>query len=216
MASFRVARAPADVLASSSVSMSMDSGTPSFFTPSSSAVRPQRSSDSVKTSLAFLKVPSSRAICSTVSTMTRLNSSASSAGTVEKAAVRLTSAIGVDLQDVRVRLGGVGADGEADRLAHFVFARARCPGTCQVALGSVGVAGGEVGRQVAEERGLLVERPLLVLPARDDLLFDGHVASSIYLRPRRPNRIRHRLRDPWASRAPRRGARSSASSTSLP
>src|SRR4029079_6235605 len=51
-ASLSCARAPAEVCASSSVSSSMASGTPSFLTPSSSAVSPHRSSDSVKTSLA--------------------------------------------------------------------------------------------------------------------------------------------------------------------
>src|SRR6266436_553663 len=48
---------------------------------------------SVNTILARVNVPSSRAICSTVSTITRLIASASSAGTVENAAVRLTSAM---------------------------------------------------------------------------------------------------------------------------
>src|SRR5438132_1660461 len=93
-------------------------------------------------------------------------------GTVENAAVRLISAIGPHLQDVRVRLRRVRANGEADRLAHFVLAGARCPGTCQVALRSVGVAHGEVRREVAEVRGLGVERPLRVLPACDDLFFE--------------------------------------------
>src|SRR6266550_2091570 len=73
--------------------MSSCSGTPSRLTPSSSAVSPQRSSDSVKTIRAFLKAPSSWASCCTVSTITRWISSASAAGTVENAAVRLTSAI---------------------------------------------------------------------------------------------------------------------------
>src|SRR5436309_1430945 len=116
--------------------------------------------------------PSPLPISCTVSTMTRLISSASAVGTVENAAVRLTSAIGPHLQDVRVRLRRVRANSEADRLAHFVLAGARCPGTCQVALRSVGVAHGEVRREVAEVRGLGVERPLLVLPARDDLFFE--------------------------------------------
>src|SRR5437879_3719563 len=120
--------------------MSIWSGTPSRFTPSSSAVRPQRSSDSVKTSLARLNVPSSWATCCTVSTMTRLISSASAAGTVENAAVRLISAIGPDRQDIGVGLRRVGPDGEADRLAHLVLAGPRCPGTCQVALRSMGIA----------------------------------------------------------------------------
>src|SRR6185369_1082918 len=105
---------------------------------------------------ARLNVPSSCASCWTTSTMTRFSSSASPAGTVENAAVSSTSAI-VDLEDVRVRLRRVRPDREADRLAHFVLARTRCPGTCQVALRSVGVAGGEVRRQVTEERRLLVE-----------------------------------------------------------
>src|SRR5207249_5984206 len=131
-----------------------------------------RSSDSVKTSFARLNVPSSWAICWTVSTMTRLISSASAVGTVENAAVRLTSAIGPHLQDVRVRLRRVRANSEADRLAHFVLAGARCPGTCQVALRSVGVAHGEVRREVAEVRGLRVEGTLLVLPARDHFLLE--------------------------------------------
>src|SRR5256885_15552335 len=104
--------------------------------------------------------------------MTRLISSASPAGTVENAAVRLTSAIGPHLQDVRVRLRRVRTNGEADRLAQLVLTGTRCPGTCQVALRSVGVADREVRRQVAEVRGLRVERPLLVLPARDDFLFE--------------------------------------------
>src|SRR5439155_627189 len=95
--------------------MSIWSGTPSRFTPSSSAVSPHRSSDSVKTSFARLNVPSSWAICPTVSTMTRLISSASATGTVEKAAVRLTSSIGPHLQDVRMRIPCVRANGKADR-----------------------------------------------------------------------------------------------------
>src|SRR5262245_27129755 len=73
--------------------MSIWSGTPSRLMPSSSAVSPQRSSDSVNTILARLKLPSSRAICSTVSTITGFISPASAAGTVENAAVKLTSAI---------------------------------------------------------------------------------------------------------------------------
>src|SRR5262245_17409081 len=153
--------------------MSICSGTPSRLMPSSSAVSPQRSSDSVKTSLATLNVPSSRAICSTVSTSTRLISSCSTAGTVENAAVSLTSAIGPYLEDIGMRLGRVGADGEADGLAQLVLAGPGCPGTCQVALGSVGVAHGQVGRQVAERRRLGIEGALLVLPARDDFLFQS-------------------------------------------
>src|SRR5207244_11254479 len=109
---------------------------------------PHRSSDSVKTSFARLKVPSSWATCCTVSTMTRLISSASPAGTVENAAVRLTSAIGPHLQDVRVRLRRVRTNGEADRLAQLVLTGTRCPGTCQVALRSVGV---EIGRASCRE-----------------------------------------------------------------
>src|SRR5262245_44396109 len=153
--------------------MSICSGTPSRLMPSSSAVSPQRSSDSVKTSLATLNVPSSRAICSTVSTSTRLISSCSTPGTVENAAVSLTSAIGPHLEDIGMRLGRVGADGEADGLAQLVLAGPGCPGTCQVALGSVGVAHGHVGRQVAERRRLGIEGALLVLPARDDFLFQS-------------------------------------------
>ena len=79
----------AEVWASSRMSRSSGRGTPSFFTPSSSAVSPQRSSDSVNTSLARANVPSSRAICSTISTSSRLIASASPAGTDENAAVRL-------------------------------------------------------------------------------------------------------------------------------
>src|SRR5712691_6355285 len=104
--------------------------------------------------------------------MTRLISSASAAGTVEKAAVRLTSAIGPHLQDVRVRLRRIRANGEADRLAQLALTGTRCPGTCQVALRSVGVTDREIRRQVAEVRGLGVERPLFVDPDRDDLLFE--------------------------------------------
>src|SRR5262249_39544221 len=81
-------------------------------------------------------------------------------------------AVGVDLQNVGVRFGRVGPDREADRLAHFVLARAALPGTCQVALRSVGVADGQVGRQIAEGSRLRIERALLVFPARDDLLFE--------------------------------------------
>src|SRR2546428_13744220 len=104
--------------------------------------------------------------------MTRLISSASPAGTVENAAVRLTSAIGPHLQDVRVRLRRVRTNGEADRLAHLVLTGTRCPGTCQVGLRSVGVADREVRRQEAEVRGLGVGRTILVRPVRDDVLFD--------------------------------------------
>src|SRR6266849_2584675 len=92
--------------------MSSWSGTPSRFTPSSSAVRPQRSSDSVKTIFAFLKLPSSCASCCTVSTMTRLISSASVAGTVENAAVRLTSAM-IPLPLAKVIVAGTSATGSA-------------------------------------------------------------------------------------------------------
>src|SRR5262245_22464134 len=152
----------------------MESGTPSRLMPSSSAVRPQRSSDSVNTSFARLKPPSSRASCSTISVRRRLIASASSPGIVEKAAVRLTSAIFPDLQDVRVRLRRVRPDREADRLTHLVLGRPVGPGARQVARRSVGVAGREVGYEVAEERGLLIQRPLLVLPAGDDFLFERH------------------------------------------
>src|SRR6266705_4012460 len=154
--------------------MSSWSGTPSRFTPSSSAVSPQRSSDSVKTSFAFLKLPSSCASCCTVSTMTRLISSASVAGTVENAAVRSTSAIGPDRQNIGVRLRRVRPDGKADRLTQLVLARSRCPGTCQVALRSVGVADGEVGREITKERRLRIQCALFVLPTRDDVLFEHH------------------------------------------
>src|SRR5262245_11150167 len=73
--------------------MSMESGTLSFFTPSSSAVRPQRSSDSVNTTRARAKPRSSWAICSMISVSRRLMASCSGAGTLENAAVRLTSAM---------------------------------------------------------------------------------------------------------------------------
>src|SRR5437660_12280455 len=102
--------------------------------------------------------------------MTRLISSASPAGTVENAAVRLTSAIGPHLQDVRVRLRRVRTNGEADRLAQLVLTGTRCPGTCQVALRSVGVADREARRPVPGGRGLPVAPPPLVRPARDELL----------------------------------------------
>src|SRR3990170_783610 len=158
--------------------MSSWSGTPSFFTPSSSAVRPQRSSDSVKTTFARVKLLSSWAICSMVSVSSRLIASCSGPGTVEKAAVRRISAMIdlrlwglVHLEDVGVGLGGVGPDREADGLAHLVLRRAGGPGTCQVTLGSVGVAGGQVGRQVAQVRRLGVEHALLEFPRRDHPLF---------------------------------------------
>ena len=57
-----------------------------------------------------------------------------------------------------MRLGGIGPDGEADRLAHLVLARSRSPGARQVTLGSVGVARGQVRREVAEVRRLGIER----------------------------------------------------------
>src|SRR5262245_60474552 len=91
--SFNWARAPADVWASSSCSSSSASGTPCLFTPSSSAVSPQRSSDSVKTILARVKLLSSCASCSIVSFSKRLMASWSGAGTVENAAVNVISAI---------------------------------------------------------------------------------------------------------------------------
>src|SRR4029453_11374588 len=84
-------------------------------------------------------------------------------------------ALGPDAQDVGVRLRRVGADGEGDGLTHLVLGGSAVPGTCQVALRSVRVADGEVGGQVAEERGLGIERAFLVLPGRDDLLFERHV-----------------------------------------
>ena len=77
-------------------------------------------------------------------------------------------------QDIRVRLGRVGPDRERDGLAHLVLAGSAVPGTCQVALGSVGVADREVRGQVAEERGLGIERAFLVLPGCDHLLFERH------------------------------------------
>src|SRR5207247_4512381 len=154
--------------------MSMASGTPSRLMPSSSAVRPHRSSDSVNTSFARLKPLSSRASCSTTSVMRRLIASASSPGIVEKAAVRLTSAIVPGFQDVGVRLRGIRADGKADRLTHLVLRRSRCPGARQVARRSAGVAGREIGDELAEERDLRIERALRVLPARDDLLLERH------------------------------------------
>src|SRR5262245_53711070 len=92
-ASLSWARAPARAWASSSCARSSCSGTPSFLTPSISAVRPQRSSDSVNTSLARVKVLSSWAICSTVSVRRRLIASWSGPSTVENAAVREMSAI---------------------------------------------------------------------------------------------------------------------------
>src|SRR2546425_6515432 len=105
--------------------MSSCSGTPSRLIPSSSAVSPQRSSDSVKTIRAFLKVPSSWASCWTVSTMTRLISSASVAGTVENAAVRVTSAIALvsrrrgRAQVIQARLEPTRAHADADRLGEI-------------------------------------------------------------------------------------------------
>src|SRR5206468_7838739 len=89
-----------------------------------------------------------------------------------------SSALLPDLEDVGVRLRRVGADGEGDRLPQLVLGRAALPGARQVALRSVGVAGGEVGRQIAEEGGLRIERALLVLPRRDHLLLEcGHGVS---------------------------------------
>src|SRR5438552_4300742 len=82
----------------------------------------------------------------------------------------------VDLEDVGVRLGGIGADGEADGLAHLLLGGAGGPGTCQVALGSVGVARGEIGGEIAEARRLRIESPLLVLPRRDDLFLEHEVS----------------------------------------
>src|SRR3990172_1564268 len=145
--------------------MSICSGTPSFLTPSSSAVSPQRSSDSVNTSFARVNAPSSLAIWWRVSVRSRVIASWSGPGTVEKAAVSVISAMAnsragrlwrlVHLEDVGVRLGGIGPDGEADGLAHLVLRRPGGPGTCQVAPGSVGVARRQVGREVAEARGPL-------------------------------------------------------------
>ena len=76
-----------------------------------------------------------------------------------------------------MRLGGIGADGEADRLAHFVLVSSRGPGARQVTLGSVSIARGEVRREVTEIRRLGVERALLVLPRRDHLVF--HQKTSV-------------------------------------
>src|SRR5207244_2236727 len=171
------------------------SGTPSRLTPSSSAVSAQRSSDSVNTSFARLKLASSRASCSTVSTITRLNASCSPAGTVEKAAVRFTSLIPY-LEDVRVGLRRVGADGEGDRLAQLVLGRAALPGARQVALRSVGVADREVGRQIAEVGGLGIQRALLELPRRDHPLF--HYAPPNTRRPRPCRTARRRPPAPSA------------------
>src|SRR5262249_59498535 len=56
------------------------------------------------------------------------------------------------------------------------------PGARQVTLRSVGVAGGEVRGQIAEIRGLGIERALLVLPRRDDLVLENrHGFSSLSL-----------------------------------
>src|SRR3990167_3134984 len=181
--------------------MSICSGTPSFLTPSSSAVSPQRSSDSVNTSFARVNDPSSLAICSTVSVRSRLIASCSGPGTVENAEVSVISAMAISrarrlwrlvhLEDVGVRLGGIGPDGEADGLAHLVLRRPGGPGTCQVAPGSVGVARRQVGREVAEARGFLIQRTLLVLPRRDDLLLDHGVSLTWGGHPgRRPARPR--------------------------
>src|SRR4029453_14709576 len=117
-------------------------GPPSFFPPSSSAVSPQRSSDSVNTSLARANVPSSRAICSTTSTSSRLIASASPAGTDENAAVRFTSAIGppVGASPVCDRLGVVLADLHA----------ADAPGRVELEDDQLAVAGVAVGRLHAE------------------------------------------------------------------
>src|SRR5262249_41066584 len=72
--------------------------------------------------------------------------------------LRSSSALVVDLQDVRVRLRGVGADRKRNRLTHLVLGRPALPGARQVALRSVGVAGGEIRSQVAEVRRLGIER----------------------------------------------------------
>src|SRR5712691_12950413 len=69
-------------------------------------------------------------------------------------------------------LGRVGPDGEADGLAQLVLTGPGGPGTCQVALGSVGVPGGQVGGQIAEAGGLGVEDALLELPRGDHALLD--------------------------------------------
>src|SRR3972149_4310703 len=169
--------------------MSICSGTASFLTPSSSAVSPQRSSDSVNTSFARVNAPSSLAICSTVSVKSRLIASCSGPGTVEKAAVSVISAMTISracrlwrlvhLEDVGVRLGGIGPGGGAGGPAHLVLRRPGGPGPCQVAPGSVGVARRQVGREVAETSGLLIQRALLVLPRRDDLLLD-HALSFLF------------------------------------
>src|SRR4029450_10080215 len=87
-------------------SSSMASGTPSLLTPSSSAVRPQRSSDSVKTSLARVNAPSSCAIWAAVSVSRRLIASCSGPGMVENAAVRLISAIACSLDPGRAGVAG--------------------------------------------------------------------------------------------------------------
>src|SRR3972149_3859116 len=134
--------------------MSICSGTASFLTPSSSAVSPQRSSDSVNTSFARVNAPSSLAICSTVSVRSRLIASCSGPGTVEKAAVSVTSAMTIS---------------RACRLWRLVH------------LEDVGVrvARRQVRRQVAQARGFLVQHALPVLPRRDDLLLD-HALSFLF------------------------------------
>src|SRR3989304_7540369 len=169
--------------------MSICSGPASFLPPSSSAVSPQRSSDSVNTSFARVNAPSSLAICSTVSVRSRLIASCSGPGTGEKVAVSVISAMTISracrlwrlvhLEEVGVRLGGIGPDGEADGLAPLVLRRPGGPGTCQVAPGSVGVARRQVRRQVAQARGFLVQHALPVLPRRHDLLLD-HALSFLF------------------------------------
>lgn len=75
-------------------------------------------------------------------------------------------------------LRGVGPDGEADGLAQLFLGGSGGPGTCQVSPRSVSVPRGQVGRQVAERRGLRVQNAFLVTPACDHLLFE-HLISSL-------------------------------------
>src|SRR2546427_6395378 len=106
------------------------------------------------------------------------------------------------LEDVRMGPRRVGADVEGDLIAQLVLGRAVLPGARQVALRSVGVAGGKVGGEIAEVGRLGIEHALLELPRRDHPLFHNAPPTVFRLtnvrRPRPYRTARGRPRAPWA------------------